>query len=380
MYYYGARYYAPWLGRWTSCDPAENMNRYEYVRNNPLRFEDPDGNEESSASARFWGALRMLGGAAQMVAGGAAFLVPEPTMATKVLGGIAVVNGADDFLTGWRQVVSGRRERGAIETTVSVTAQAMGASEETADALGAGVSAGLSFVSPAGPISGGPRAGMALALAGGRQRVVLMSTVDAARVVEHARSAQIAANGVETAHQVYMMSSSSGGGASNQSGPVCVADSPPASGGGSSSSSGGGMSSPEPAPSGSQPNYTSNPRIRPHGQQPSPRPQGMQSHHPEQQAALRQYIANYDPNADPTLLMSTPDHHRTFGPQAAQRARGEAFYRELGTPAALEEAAQIMQQAGVSSETAGQTVLEHSGYLFSTTPLNEVLQCLPPGH
>ena len=22
LYYHGARYYAPWLGRWTACDPA----------------------------------------------------------------------------------------------------------------------------------------------------------------------------------------------------------------------------------------------------------------------------------------------------------------------------------------------------------------------
>lgn len=37
-----------------------------------------------------------------------------------------------------------------------------------------------------------------------------------------------------------------------------------------------------------------------------------------------------------------------------------------------------MQQAGVSAQTAGQTVMDHSGYLFSTTPTNQVLSCLPP--
>src|SRR5205085_1334477 len=33
LYYHGARYYAPWLGRWTAADPArtqETNNRYEY--------------------------------------------------------------------------------------------------------------------------------------------------------------------------------------------------------------------------------------------------------------------------------------------------------------------------------------------------------------
>jgi RHS repeat-associated protein len=46
LYYHGARYYAPWLGRWTSCDPKvphDAVNLYVYGINNPLRFIDPDG-------------------------------------------------------------------------------------------------------------------------------------------------------------------------------------------------------------------------------------------------------------------------------------------------------------------------------------------------
>ncbi|HYP54532.1 MAG TPA: RHS repeat-associated core domain-containing protein, partial [Pyrinomonadaceae bacterium] len=46
LYYYGARYYAPWLGRWTSCDPQENLNRYQFVSGNPCRLFDPDGKWE----------------------------------------------------------------------------------------------------------------------------------------------------------------------------------------------------------------------------------------------------------------------------------------------------------------------------------------------
>jgi RHS repeat-associated protein len=42
--YHGARYCAPWLGRWLSPDPVgtvDGMNLYEYGRDNPLRFSDP---------------------------------------------------------------------------------------------------------------------------------------------------------------------------------------------------------------------------------------------------------------------------------------------------------------------------------------------------
>lgn len=46
MYYHGARYYSPWLGRWMSCDPIvlqDSTNLYIYGHNNPLRYTDPDG-------------------------------------------------------------------------------------------------------------------------------------------------------------------------------------------------------------------------------------------------------------------------------------------------------------------------------------------------
>jgi RHS repeat-associated protein len=47
FYYHGARYYAPWLGIWTSCDPiglAENvLDLYVYARSNPICYHDLDG-------------------------------------------------------------------------------------------------------------------------------------------------------------------------------------------------------------------------------------------------------------------------------------------------------------------------------------------------
>jgi RHS repeat-associated protein len=46
LYYHGARYYAPWLGRWTSADPAgmtDGTNLYLYTSNNPVGKRDPTG-------------------------------------------------------------------------------------------------------------------------------------------------------------------------------------------------------------------------------------------------------------------------------------------------------------------------------------------------
>jgi RHS repeat-associated protein len=48
--YHGARYYAPWLGRWSACDPkgiGDGLNVYAYVRGNPIVLSDPTGTESS---------------------------------------------------------------------------------------------------------------------------------------------------------------------------------------------------------------------------------------------------------------------------------------------------------------------------------------------
>lgn len=46
LYYYGYRYYAPWVGRWLSPDPLgpeDGLNLYRFVANNPLTFMDELG-------------------------------------------------------------------------------------------------------------------------------------------------------------------------------------------------------------------------------------------------------------------------------------------------------------------------------------------------
>jgi insecticidal toxin complex protein TccC len=46
LYYYGARYYAPWLQRWLNPDPAgdvDGLNLYRFVRNSSINFIDEFG-------------------------------------------------------------------------------------------------------------------------------------------------------------------------------------------------------------------------------------------------------------------------------------------------------------------------------------------------
>ncbi|HEU5032975.1 MAG TPA: SpvB/TcaC N-terminal domain-containing protein [Spirillospora sp.] len=54
LYYHGARYYAPWLARWVSCDPIlsrEYAHPYAYVNNSPTQLMDPNGAEDKEPTA-----------------------------------------------------------------------------------------------------------------------------------------------------------------------------------------------------------------------------------------------------------------------------------------------------------------------------------------
>jgi len=54
FYSHGARYYAPWLGRWTACDPkgaVDGPNLFAYARNNPIMLKDPGGAQAESTDS-----------------------------------------------------------------------------------------------------------------------------------------------------------------------------------------------------------------------------------------------------------------------------------------------------------------------------------------
>ncbi|MGC4065059.1 MAG: toxin TcdB middle/N-terminal domain-containing protein [Polyangiaceae bacterium] len=54
LYYHGARYYAPWLGRWTATDPlgvADGINVFAYAKDDPIGGSDPTGTQTASGDA-----------------------------------------------------------------------------------------------------------------------------------------------------------------------------------------------------------------------------------------------------------------------------------------------------------------------------------------
>jgi RHS repeat-associated protein len=127
LYYFGARYYIPWLGRWASPDPAgtdADLNAYAFVRNNPIFFSDPTGMWPSWKTVAIVAAVVVVGtvvtvataGAAAPLAAGAVASLGLSGAAGTVATGVVVgavagtAGGAASELT--RQVASGERVSG----------------------------------------------------------------------------------------------------------------------------------------------------------------------------------------------------------------------------------------------------------------------------
>jgi RHS repeat-associated protein len=94
--YHGARYYAPWLARWTSCDPAglvDSTNMFEYVRGNPLRYRDPTGMAPAGAATglatRGFQALRAIA-AADAVSPDPTDVAAEPKVAIYAIAAVVL--------------------------------------------------------------------------------------------------------------------------------------------------------------------------------------------------------------------------------------------------------------------------------------------------
>ena len=170
--YLGARYYAAWLGRWTSCDPeglTDGSNLYAYCRGNPICRTDLAGTDSdwcvlcnpfsSDVSFAPWqftkeeifprgiGALKAVGGGVEAVVGGAMvvggvasseFGIGVPIAAG---GTVVAAHGLDTFIAGLRQIWSGED----TETFTSKGLQAAGVSPGKANLIDAGVGVVFTF-------------------------------------------------------------------------------------------------------------------------------------------------------------------------------------------------------------------------------------------
>jgi RHS repeat-associated protein len=139
LYYFGARYYSPWLARWTSADPLPKPARssYRYAADNPLRMTDPSG--------------------AQEVTPPLASTPPPIPSVTATLGegaggslGVGSAGGAEALST-FQAAVPGF---GTTTATV-VAPAAAGAPEAAAAAPALGVGGGVLLPAAAGVLAGG---------------------------------------------------------------------------------------------------------------------------------------------------------------------------------------------------------------------------------
>ncbi|MEZ4295816.1 MAG: RHS repeat-associated core domain-containing protein [Polyangiaceae bacterium] len=124
--YHSARYYAPWLGRWTSADPlgiaADGPCLFAYVAGNPQRFVDPNGTD---GAAVFVGRVSLPGGGT----------APAPP---------AIVNGQTIVLPGTIITATGR----PASPTAVKEAQDPQAAKDAHDAAEASRLFWLAFVKP----------------------------------------------------------------------------------------------------------------------------------------------------------------------------------------------------------------------------------------
>jgi len=104
-------------------------------------------NAEYKVIPRAIGGVQAIGGAAEIGLGVVG--LAAPTGITQVVGGVAVVHGVDTTSTGLRQLWTGEFEQTLTEQAISGGAQALGASQGTADALGAVGDAAAGLVNPA---------------------------------------------------------------------------------------------------------------------------------------------------------------------------------------------------------------------------------------
>jgi RHS repeat-associated protein len=165
--YHGARYYAPWLGRWTSCDPiglGDGNNLYRYCHCSPIRFFDPDGKQTDGSKPPLLDRLReskavQLGGG--IIMGSIAASVPFV--------GSAAMETAQQ--RGWLDNLPKNTQAG-----IGMGMAAMGTAQTV---VGLGAVAGGGGAAGGGLVAAVPSGGTSLVLTGGGLAVAGVGAVTA---------------------------------------------------------------------------------------------------------------------------------------------------------------------------------------------------------
>jgi RHS repeat-associated protein len=145
--YHSARYYAPWLGRWTTADPAglvDGPNVYGYCRGSPLLLIDNGGTngEQPSNFNRFLGGLKTVGGVLEMAAGASLVAAGAATSGIGVgvliagAGVLVAAHGADTAASGAATVWTGTQ----VDSFTSQGLQKVGLTRTQANLADAGIS------------------------------------------------------------------------------------------------------------------------------------------------------------------------------------------------------------------------------------------------
>ncbi|AKU92966.1 RHS repeat domain-containing protein [Vulgatibacter incomptus] len=167
--YHSARYFAPWLGRWTSADPAgfvDGLNLFRYCDDSPVGGLDPTGTQRMTdeqlgsraagtasrnknalnpwdvvaaivANPRVQGALQTTGA---LIEGGIALgLMAAPTGVTQVVGVLVMAKALDDGANGLKMMLTGKESQSYTHQAISSIAQSAGASPQTSEIVATSV-------------------------------------------------------------------------------------------------------------------------------------------------------------------------------------------------------------------------------------------------